>query len=1090
MSDTAHQEKHFENYIVSKLQEQGWVVGDTKHYDIAHALYPEDLVAWLKATQKAKWEKLEALNGAKATDVLMDRLEKALEEKGTIHTLRNGFSIAGCGKLDMSEAAPEDKRNKDVLHAYASNILRVVPQLKYHPAREFAIDLVFFLNGIPVATVEVKTDFTQSADAAVEQYKTDRLPKDPKTGRVEPLLTFQRGAIVHFALSDSEIMMATKLAGDSTFFLPFNLGKDGHAGNPPRKDGEYPVAYFWERICQRDSWLRIFHSFVYVEKKDVCDLNGNWSKKETLIFPRFHQWDAVNQMIADAKKNGPGMAYLCEHSAGSGKTSTIAWTAHDLIKLRSDEGKAVFDAAIIVTDRNVLDSQLQDAVQQLDHQKGLIAAIDRETSSKSKSTQLTEALNKGVPIIVVTIQTFPYAMEAILTEKSLSDKNFAVIIDEAHTSQTGSTASKLQATLAMQSKDAIENMTVDELLEAIQKSRGRPKNISQFAFTATPKHSTLMLFGRVPDPTQPPSDKNLPHAFHRYPMRQAIEEGFILDVLEGYVPYKTAFNLGKEMVDKKRVDGKQAKRTLAKWMALHPTNVTQKVEFVIEHFSKNVAHLLDGKAKAMLVTSSRASAVRYKKALDAYIEKHPEHKGIRALVAFSGKITGKQVKHADDDLDNSGGDVFEVDDAEEFTEVSMNPGANPDLRKTFDRPEYRIMIVADKFQTGFDQPKLVAMYIDKKIANDVEIVQTMARLNRTAPGKDQTFVIDFVNDPDTVRAAFAKFDDGAKINAVQDLNVIYTIKERLDDAGIYSDVHVEQFKAARFKSLQDIAGAKEPQHKALYAATQGPTDRFNDHLKALRKEVEAAEAEYQKAKDAGNTDGAKAADHKVKSVKEEIALLMEFKNGLSRFGRTYAYIAQLIDLGDPELENFAAFSKLLSKRLDGIPPDTVDLKGLLLTGYSIKLKDDPNAGEPIPEEDLLQHPMGAGGGALAGTPIYLQEIIEKLNNLFGQATPLKDKAVFAGQTLSILSENETVMAQVKNNPREQALKGSLHGAVMGAVVRAMTSHKDIASLLLKDEQTMNSYVSFLYDMLKEGKAIDFDLISDEAKPSNQELIAS
>ena len=302
--DTAHQEKHFEAYIVQQLQKQGWQVGDTRHYDTERALYPDDLVAWLEATQPEKWAKLCKDHPTDPRGALMDRLAKTLEADGTVQALRRGFDIAGCGHIDLSEAAPEDARNAEVTKRYRANILRVVPQLKYHPARELAIDLVFFINGVPVATVEVKTDFTQSADAAVEQYKTDRLPQDPKTKRREPLLTFKRGAVVHFALSDSDIQMATKLDGENTFFLPFNQGNNGHAGNPARKDGEYPVAYFWEKVCQRDAWLRIFHSFVYVEKKDVVDLKGNWSKKETLIFPRYHQWDAVNAMIADAKAKG------------------------------------------------------------------------------------------------------------------------------------------------------------------------------------------------------------------------------------------------------------------------------------------------------------------------------------------------------------------------------------------------------------------------------------------------------------------------------------------------------------------------------------------------------------------------------------------------------------------------------------------------------------------------------------------------------------------------------------------------------------------------------------------------------------------
>lgn len=1070
----AHHEKPFENYIVEKLVAQGWLLGDTGGYDKDHALYPDDLVAWLKATQPAKWDKLVALNGDKAVKVLMARLEQALEKHGTIQVLRRGFDIAGCGHLDISEAAPEDKRNKDVLHRYASNRLRVVPQLRYHPSKEYAIDLGLFINGLPVGTVEIKTDFTQSAEAAREQYKTDRLPVDPVSKRKEPLLTFKRGAVVHFAMSDSEIWMTTKLAGDNTFFLPFNRGRDGHAGNPARTDGEYPVAYFWEEIAQRDAWLRIFHSFVYVEKKDVVDLKGNWTRKETLIFPRFHQWAAVNAMIADAAANGPGQAYLCEHSAGSGKTSTIAWTAHDLIKLRRDNGTPIFDSIIVVTDRTVLDGQLQDAVQQIDHQSGLIAAIDRDTSSKSKSQQLTEALLGGTPIIVVTIQTFPHAMEAILTEQSLKDRNFAVIIDEAHASQTGATASKLQATLALTSKKGMDKMTVEELLTEIQNSRVRPKNISQFAFTATPKHSTMMLFGRAADPTKPASDENLPQAFHRYPMRQAIEEGFILDVLEGYLPYRTAFNLGKQMVDTKRVDGKAAKRALAKWMSLHPTNVVQKVQFIMEHFAGNVAHLLDGKAKAMVVTSSRAAAVRYKKAFDAFVGSHPQYDGIKALVAFSGQLTGKEVMHFDDA--QLKGDTFFVDEDATFTEDSMNPAVKgQDLRIAFDRPEYRVMLVANKFQTGFDQPKLVAMYIDKKIANDVEIVQTLSRLNRTFPGKDRTFVVDFVNDPASVLRAFARYDAGAVIDEVQDLNVVYEIKDRLDEAGVYDDAQIEAFKIARFKTAQDIVGGKEPQHKALFAATQAPTDHYNAMLKDRRQDARSAEVAYQNAKDVGNADAMKAADHARKQADLAISALTEFKGGLERFSRTYAYIAQLIELNDPDLENFAAFAKLLANRLDGVTPDEVDLQGLALTGFEIAPKDttlpSPAGGK---SDDIVLRPVeGAGGTAAGSTPVYLLEIIRRLNSLFGTAAPLSDQAHFVNQIAAIAHENSVVMAQVDQSDKALAMKGNLPGAVQGAVVRAMTSNSDLAKLLLKgDRQAMGILTDLIYDLLKSGDRID------------------
>ncbi len=1081
MSDTAHQEKHFESYIVSKLEAQGWKVGETAKYDTERALYADDLIAWLEASgQGEKWAKLKKDNGDRALDVLMDRLAKALETHGTVQVLRQGFSIAGCGHIDLTEAAPEDKRNADVLKRYAANILRVVPQLQYHPSRKLAIDLVLFINGIPVATIELKTDFTQSAEAAMDQYRTDRLPFDSKTKRREPLLTFKRGAVVHFAMSDSDIQMATKLDGENTFFLPFNKGDNGHAGNPEgekKPDGsqEYPVAYFWEQVCKPDAWLRIFHSFVYVEKKNVVDLKGNWSKKETLIFPRFHQWSAVNEMIADAKKNGPGLSYLADHSAGSGKTSTISWTAHDLVKLRRDNGDAIFSSVIIVTDRTVLDDQLQDAVKQIDHQFGVIAAIDRQKSSKPKSQQLADALLAGTPIIVVTIQTFPHAMEAIVTDKTLKGKNFAVIIDEAHNSQTGSTAAKLQTALAMSGNGKMSTLTVEELLEKVQQSRARPDNISYFAFTGTPKHSTLMLFGRPTDPTQPASKSNLPRAFHRYPMRQAIEEGFILDVLLGYVPYKTAFNLAKQIEDSKRVSGKAAKRALAQWMSLHPTNVTQKVQFIIEHFSKNVAHRLDGKAKAMVVTSSRAAAIRYKKSFDAYIAKHSEYAGIRSLIAFSGKMTGKQVMHADDE--RLSGDTFLVDESEEFTEDSMNPDVSgQDLRLAFDRPEYRVMLVADKFQTGFDQPKLVAQYIDKKIANDVEIVQTFSRLNRMAPGKDEVFIIDFVNDPANVRRAFAMYDDGAQIDDVQDLNVVYEIKEQLDAQGLYEADDLERFKEARFKTIRDITHAQEPQHKALYAATEGPTRLFNQRLKMLREAIVTWEATFDKAHSQGDEAGMKSADHHRKEHADQIKTLMAFKTGLGRFCRTYAYVAQLIDFGDPELENFAAFAKLLQKRLSGETPENVDLKGLVLTGFDIKNKEDKTDGD---DDALVLKPIGPGGGGSAGdNPHFLHELIDKLNHLFGDATPLRDQATFVNHIVSIARENDVVMAQVENNTRDQVLKGNLPGAVQQGVVRALTSHQKLATLVLKsDRQAMAALTDVIYELIRDQKNINLDDLS-------------
>lgn len=1072
LADTAHQEKHFEAYIVRQLIARGWLVGDTTDYDQNFALFPEDLAEWVKATQPKKWEKLVAGNGDKATVTLMDRLAQALEKDGTVHVMRNGFKIAGAGEIALSESLPEDDRDPSAWERYKANRLRVVPQLKYRPGHNLAIDLVFFINGLPVATVEVKTDFTQSAAAAVEQYKTDRLPIDPVTRRKEPLLTFKRGSVVHFAVSDSDIRMTTKLAGEDTFFLPFNLGRDGHAGNPLRDDGEYPVAYFWEQVCQPDNWLRIFHSFVYTEKKDVVGLDGNHVKKETLIFPRFHQWDAVNQMIADAKANGPGMPYLCEHSAGSGKTSTIAWTAHDLIRLRTPEGASLFHSVIVVTDRTVLDKQLQDAVQQIDHQRDLIAAIGDKDSGESKSKELARALERQTPIIVVTIQTFPYAMEQILTNGKLKDRNFAVIVDEAHTSQTGSAASKLQATLALRDANEMAGLTVEELLEKIQASRVRPKNVSYFAFTATPKHATLTLFGRPADPTKPASKDNLPVSFHKYPMRQAIEEGFILDVLQGYLPYKTAFNLAEPAKDGRRVDGKAAKRALAKWLNLHATNVTQKVQFIVEHFATNVAPLLGGTAKAMIVTSSRAAAVRYKTAIDAYIEANPQHKAVHALVAFSGSMTGKEVKHASDE--GLAAEVFAAEDDEVFSENTMNPRQyGTDLRKVFDRPEFRVMIVANKFQTGFDQPKLCAMYLDKKIANAVEIVQTLSRLNRTTPGKDTTFVVDFVNDPEVVLDAFAKYDNGAKIQDVQNPNVVYDLQADLDKAGMYTREEVETYTAVRYKSAAAFAAGEQAQHKELYAATSAPTQRFNDQVKTEQAAIQAAEAAFEGAKIQGNDAGMKQADAARADHAQALKALMDFKAGLTRFGSLYTYIAQTIDLGDPSLEAFASFARLLSKRLDGVPPDQVDLSALILTGFDIKPKDTPGTDEKPDTDALILKPIGPGGGGQAAVPVYLKQVIARLNSIFGEATPLSDQVAMVNQVANIAREDANTMAQVANNPRDVAMNGNIKGTVQAAVVRAMLSHQAQAEHLLKqDQQALGPFTALIYEILKAGKNID------------------
>jgi len=1042
-----HHEIHFEKFIVDQLTESGWNEGDPADYDRKLALYPEDVLGWVQDSQPETWEKLSRIHKDDAEKVLLERLASTLGSKngGTVKVLRRGFGVAGGGTIQMSQAMPEDARNETVQNKYAANRLRIIRQVRYSLDNENSIDLVAFINGIPVATFELKTDFTQSVEAARDQYRSDRHPKSLQTGRMEPLLTFKRGAVVHFAMSDSEVYMTTRLAGDSTYFLPFNKGNDGAAGNPPAEP--YPVKYMWEEVMQRDNWLRIFHRFVFTERKEEETAQGTLRFKETQIFPRYHQWEAVTKMIDAVRQEGVGHQYLNQHSAGSGKTNTISWTSHELIRLRHDDGTPFFNSVIVVTDRTVLDAQLQDAISQIEHQQGVVKAIDRESSSLPKSQQLAQALLDGTPIIIVTLQTFPYAMEAILTEKSLRDRKFAVIIDEAHNSQTGSVASKLRQVLALDSSDDLASLTPDEILEKLQSVRGLPDNVSHFAFTATPKHSTMMLFGRPHDPTQDASKENPPEAFHTYTMQQAIEEGFILDVLQNYTSYKMAFRLGNELTSDKRVDKKFAGRALAKWLTLHPTNVTQKVQLIIEHFHSNVSHLLNGQAKAMVVTSSRAAAVKYKLAFDQYVEKQG-YRGIKSMVAFSGKIMGKDIN---DDIE------FMYPEDATFTEESMNPDVKGrELRKAFDTPEYQVMLVANKFQTGFDQPKLVAMYLDKKISG-VEAVQTLSRLNRIHQGKDTTYVVDFVNDPEEILSAFKLYYKEAQISDIQNPNIVYDMKMRLDDMQVYEDEEVRQFGIA--------IASLNPAHDKLYSLTQPATDRFNGRMKMLNDAIDICEKEFQIAERNGDVDKAKKADARRSEHTKARDELLIFSEGLSKFVRAYEYCAQLIEFGDAEMEAFAAFAKLLKKRLKGAVPEEIDITGLTLTHFKLLHKGESGGGLTERKGTLNPNQGKGGRDPKDRERAYLAELIQKLNEAFGKDVSDQDKVAFAVQISEKLRANETVMDQVRNNPLDQAMKADLPAAATKAIVEAMGSHQSMSKRLLGDEVTRNLFLNVVYEML-------------------------
>lgn len=1050
-----HHECELERHIVEQLAAAGWLVGKSADYDAARALFPEDVIGWLDDTQPQAMAKLRAMHGVGTEAVILDRLVKQLDSKdgGTVNVLRQGFAVAGGGTLAMSQGLPEDARNEMVIARYAANRLRVVPQLRYSLDKIDEIDLAFFINGIPVATVELKTDFTQSVEAAMQQYRLDRRP-ERKSGGSEPLLTFRRGAVVHFAMSDSDIRMTTKLVGDATFFLPFNRGNDGAAGNPPAEDG-YPVSYFWERVLQKDNWLHIFQRFVLQERKEAQGVNGKTYYKEALIFPRFHQWEGVTKMIDAVRVEGAGQPYLIQHSAGSGKTNTIAWTAHSLIRVRRPDGEPYFHSVIVVTDRQVLDQQLQDAIRQIEHQTGVVCAIDRQQSSLPKSQQLAKAMLEGVPIIVCTLQTFPYAQKAILGEQSLRDRRFAIIIDEAHSSTGGSTADDLRYVLTGQSEEEWEQLSKEERLSVWQSSRQRPGNASYFAFTATPKHSTLSLFGRPCNPALPVSQDNPPAPFHLYTMQQAIEEGFILDVLKNYTSYSVAFKIGSEFVDDRRVDEKSARRKLAKWLSLNPVNVGQKVELIVEHFRKNVAHLLGGQAKAMVVTSSRAAAVKYHLALEDYCQRQG-YDNVRAMVAFSGEVPNKEVEAPSLPADH------------QFSETNLNPGLNGrDMRKVFDTPDYRVMIVANKYQTGFDQPKLVAMYLDKRMSG-VEAVQTLSRLNRTFPGKDKTYVIDFANEAEEILAAFKTFYRDAKVADIQDPNIVYDIKQRLDGMFIYEQAEVEAFGEA----IVD----KDVTHQKLYSLTQAATDRFNGRLKTLNDAIDQWEKAWEIAHDSGDEKGMEYADVQRSEYCKKRDELMIFSESLSKFVRTYEYVAQLVEFGDPALEAFASYARLLRKRLKGMGAEQVDLGDLKLSHYKIK-KGAGLVGVAVQAEVPGLYGITDNGlrDARDREKKYLAELIEKLNNAFGKDITDTDQVVFAVQVSEKLRADRQVMAQVQNNPLEQAMKADLPVKAIQAIAGAMNSDQAMATKLLSDEATRDVFLTVLYELLK--RDVGSDLIA-------------
>ncbi len=1112
--DTIHQEVNFEAYITNKLSQlegDDWrVSNDDTGFDPDSALYLPDFIEYVTSIDSDKVAKMKKAFGANWENNLKLQLVKSLETRGTVLTLREGFQMAGYQTITCSGRYPNDPRLPKMKDLYAKNILRVMRQVHYQTAGNKSLDLVFFVNGIPVATAEVKTELTQAVKNAILEYQNERKPIEPGTNRKNYLLMYKRGAVVHFAISEDEIWMCTDLSAKppkKPKFLPFNKGtEDGHAGNPPMQKGdtEYPTGYFWNDICRKDNWLRIFHNFVFEEVAKKEDITGRIKEHRTQIFPRFHQWDCVTKCIEDVKNLGVGQKYLIEHSAGSGKTETITWIAHELIQLMEDNGERKFSSVIVVTDRIGLDNNIKGTIQQLKKTVGLIEMIGGDADHKksgTKSKQLSRALHDKREIIVVTLQTFPFALEAIAEDPELSGAKFAVLIDEAHSSQEGTFSNKMHAALKYASKKTKttlneEEATDEDIMNAfflkMQDEKALPENVSFFAFTATPKAETKTIFGRPGQAVDEKSGRPISESFHLYPMRQAIEENYILDVLLGYMPYKTAYKLKEDIVPDNVVDERTAIRTIAHWEALHPTNVMSKAEFIVEHFVKNVATLLDGQAKAMVVAPGRPAVIRYKYAIQAYLKAHPEYdkdkieKSLQftvpgdPLVAFSGAVKGEQAimpedEHIVDEVEYLKDNPFAMIRRDyDYTEENMNNLGYQSIEQAFDKPESRMLIVANKFQTGFNQKKLVAMYIDKPIKNDIEIVQTYSRLNRVFPGKDKVFIIDFVNDPNIVVKAFQKYDKGAKMESVQKLEIIYEIKDSLDKSNIYTQDEFEAYKVAKYKSMTDVDETKKDSYRTkIYSLVSVPAERWNAQVHAQQNAYNTWRDVLENAKKHKDKDTQQQADAQLKNVQDELDKLMTFRKKLKRYNSAYEFITQIIDLGEPDLEVFNSFAKLLSRKLDGISVDEIDISALVLSDYKIKAL---SAGIASSDGEQTLKPMTAGGQGKGGHKESLRIIVSRINEIWGNEVSTDVGARTINAIADYVAADDVSRIQIRNtsNSKEAIIAdGRMEVIIQHAAVALKNNEfEELADKIINDPQAWKPLADIIYDLVDNNKRID------------------
>lgn len=924
-------EEAIEEYLVNY---GGYKKGNAKDFNRELALDTQTLLTFVKKTQLKKWERYVTIYESDAEKQFINRFNKEVKNNGLLTVLRKGFKDRGID-FRVCYFKPETSINEETVQLYNQNILHCTRQLHYSVLNENSIDMVLFLNGIPIVSMELKCQFTgQTAMNAINQYKFDRASRDT-------IFEFKHRVLVHFAIDLYEVYMTTHLQGSNTYFLPFNQGSNGAGnvggkGNPHNELG-YQTAYLWETVLCKDRLMEIIHKYMHYQKEN-----------DRMIFPRYHQLDVVTKLLADVKEHGPGKNYLIQHSAGSGKSNSIAWLSHRLAGLHDVHDEKIFQSIIVVTDRKVLDSQLQDTIYQFDHILGVVECID----DKKRAVDLRDAINSGKRIIITTLQKFP----VIYNEIQTNGNNFAIIVDEAHSSQTGEAAKKLKKALGnteevleeyRQLENELEENTPDyedKLVEELT-SHGTLSNLSFFAFTATPKEKTLQLFGEK-------QEDGSYRAFHIYSMRQAIEEHFILDVLKNYATYQRYYKIVKAAADDPDIETSKATKQIARYESLHPHSLAQKTAIMVEHFRSVTQHKIGGRAKAMIVTASRLHAVRYLFEMRRYIESQG-YKDLDVLVAFSGTVN---------------------DHEEDWTEEKLNKTKNGEtikesqLKEEFHSDNFNMLIVAEKYQTGFDEPLLHTMFVDKKLTS-VKAVQTLSRLNRTMKGKTDTFVLDFVNTAEDIQAAFQPYYEATVLEQETDPNVIYDLKSTLDDFQIYQQSEIERFASSFY-------GKDEKNAQALLTACIKPAlDRY---------------------------------EMKANEEKES------FKSELSTFIRIYSFIIQVCRMFDKDMQKFFIYAKFLQKCLPKGESETVDLTDKVMLEF-YKLEKTSEGSIILENSEGYVANIKGGSGRKEKKKDSLSAIIDKMNERFGTQFTEQDKVL--EQMKADFAKNEKMVNAAKSGDR-------------------------------------------------------------------------